>query len=200
MADDLSLQPLQITPEMARAARQEVEAEPQPSQSQDEQLAQLKAMFDNYDDEVVASILAANGNDMELTIQHLLDMGADGPSDYPAAVTLDTDEELALMLFQQFAEDAEVPDDVKEDPARYEAWIKAKFTEQFEQPDSAMNSRLDQLMDERPEVAREVKERGKTAFMERMKSLPGFGRRSGLGVVKIEQGTTPLLNSNPDRV
>jgi hypothetical protein len=72
-------------------------------------------MFPDFDADVIASVHALSG-DLEQTIQQLLEMGGAPPEpradDFPAhfggGAQLNSDEELAFALFQQFAEDPEL--------------------------------------------------------------------------------------------
>merc|ERR1719393_552710 len=116
MADDLSLQPLVISPEMAANARQ---AQEQAAQEQDANVEQLKAMFPDYDADVLSSILATVGGNMEAAVQQLLEMANGDTAAPPEVGGIDSDEELAMALFRQFADDLSsqlgvaVPEDVQ---------------------------------------------------------------------------------------
>jgi len=97
--------------------------------------AQLLELFPAYDAGVLEAVLASCDGNVESAIAQLLDMG---PGTTPRAQTndpqsqIDTDEEVAMALFRQFAEELEeeVPDDVRADPQQYEAYAQERY-EQF---------------------------------------------------------------------
>ena len=69
-----------------------------------------------------------------MAVQQLLEMGdadAPPPTDAMLAGNIDSDEELAMALFRQFAEEMGpvpgMPEDVKNDPVRYEAYVREHF-------------------------------------------------------------------------
>ena len=77
---------------------------------------------------------ASSSRQVEMAVQQLLEMGdadAPPPTDAMLAGNIDSDEELAMALFRQFAEEMGpvpgMPEDVKNDPVRYEAYVREHF-------------------------------------------------------------------------
>ena len=154
MADELipGLTPLQITPQMMNTAQ------PPPQSNDGGGVDSLKAMFPDLDKDVLATILADMGGNVESAIETLLEMtgqatqrpmgggggggggGGDGrqitAADYgdPSGF-IDEDEELAKSMFLQFASELErelkvkVPDEVRADPELYQAFMAVALEE-----------------------------------------------------------------------
>ena len=81
---------------------------------------------------VTQAVLDSCDGSVETAIASLLDMGSSTPRaalEDAAAAQVDADEELALALFRQFAEEmeSEVPADVRNDPDRYEAFARERY-------------------------------------------------------------------------
>ena len=150
-----SLAPLQITPAMMAQARAAQAAQasapppppppppplpPQPSADLDS----LAAMFPDYDREVLSSVLSTSAS-LEDAIQELLEMG--GGHDAHGH----SDEELAIALFKQFAQDLEaqlgrpIPPEVRDDPVRYEAFVREHFERELARDGSQLSSRAMQV-------------------------------------------------------
>eukprot|EP00962_Isochrysis_galbana_P042726 scaffold16054_cov127-Isochrysis_galbana.AAC.7 len=162
-----SLAPLQITPAMMAQARAAQAAAPgsaaappppppmrtfQPTASPNagEDLNTLAAMFPDYDRDVISSVLAMSGG-LDDAIQQLLEMGGGAPEDGIPGTQHQSDEELALALFKQFAEDLEqqlgrpIPADVRNDPVRYEAFVREHFERELARDGSQLSSRAMQV-------------------------------------------------------
>ena len=199
MADDpnsFSLAPLMITPDMAAAARAQA-AQPQPAATGppvSSDVESLKAMFPDYDVDVIAAVLATHEGNMETAINDLLAMGPDpgtarvGGGAYSSAPpTVDSDEELALALFQQFAEDLDAPPEVRADPALYDTWVREQFARELSQEGSALAARAETMG-----VSIAAPDR-KAGLLDRIKKMNLPGGRKGMSSVKVEGGSTPLL-------
>ena len=122
--------PLSITPQIAAVVQEQPAAAPAGTGGA---VDQLKAMFPDYDTEVLSSVLAIQEGNVEMAVQQLLEMGdadAPPPTDAMLAGNIDSDEELAMELFRQFADEmgpqlgVSVPDNVRNDPQLYEAFVK----------------------------------------------------------------------------
>jgi hypothetical protein len=208
--------PLSITPQMAAAVQAQPAAAPQeqPAAAPQEQPAaapagtggavdQLKAMFPDYDTEVLSSVLAIQEGNVEMAVQQLLEMGdadAPPPTDAMLAGNIDSDEELAMQLFRQFADEmgpqlgVSVPDNVRNDPERYEAFVREHFERELARPDSQVTARANQALESNQTLRNQFEQRGgRQGFLERMKAAVGGGGRAQVSVVAVEQGTQSLL-------
>jgi len=156
-----ALAPLQITPAMMAQARATqssgaprpapgppaAEVQPLPAAGNDEDIDTLAAMFPDYDRDVLASVLAMS-NGLDDAIQQLLEMGGGA---LEGVANNESDEELALALFKQFAEDLEqqlgrpIPDDVRNDPVRYEAFVRDHFERELARDGSQLSTRAAQV-------------------------------------------------------
>ena len=166
-------------------------------------------MFPSYDRDVLGSILAMHEGQFEAAMEALLEMGDPDGGGGAAAVApstarelglpeLNTDEELAMALFHQFAEDLEqqlsepIPDSVKADPVAYEAFIRTHFERHLADSSSQIGQRMQQTLD----TNRSLNERagGRSGFLDRVKRMNlGRGRRTQIAVVGVDQGNAPLL-------
>lgn len=158
-----SLAPLQITPAMmAQAQANSGEPRvPQPMPEHDgaEGVDSLSSMFPDYDRDVLASILATSGG-VEEAIQQLLEMANPAPppgrdertdgaarDDEFGTGSYTSDEELAMALFKQFADDLErqlgrpIPSEVRSDPIRYEAFVREHLERELARSGSQLTSR-----------------------------------------------------------
>jgi hypothetical protein len=161
-----SLAPLQITPAMMAQARAAQAAAPGPatappprpppppmaSLNAGENVDTLAAMFPDYDRDVISSVLEMSGG-LDVAIQQLLEMGGGAPEDggdRPSA-RHQSDEELALALFKQFADELEqqlgrpIPADVRNDPVRYEVFVREHFERELARDGSQLSSRAMQV-------------------------------------------------------
>jgi len=147
MADEMSLQPLQISGMMPPPQAMVAPAAPPPDQGQNAEdgVAMLQAMFPDTDKGVLEVILMDNSGNVEASIEMLLEMtggGGGAPLDEAAflaeaglAPSVDQDEELAKSLFLQFATELEkelklkVPDEVRQDPDLYQAFVASALAE-----------------------------------------------------------------------
>lgn len=211
----MSLAPLVITPELAARTRVDDEATSQPS-GEEEPVNQLQAMFPDYDKEVLNSVFISCDSNIEETIQQLLEMGgqvtsrdsAEGFLDTTSA-TFDSDEQLALALFKQFAEDLSnqlqtpIPPEVRDDPQRYEAFVREQFERELQSGNSDVLTRhVEQLFrnaEQSPEAATPA---NKAGFLDRVKKMPSLWRPNRLGMVAVTDGSTPLLaaEETPERI
>lgn len=217
--DPPSLAPLLITPEITAAARANQAAARRdqmpasaPHAHPSDDVEQLAAMFPDYDREVLSSVLAAAGN-MELAVQQLLEMGGAEPQsaeeadDFAVAQLqaelqaeqAETDEELALRLFRQFADDLSnqlrepIPQEVRDDPVRYEQFIRQQFERELLREGSQLSQRAESLFSFGGSGSREgdgvlPKKQG---LLDRMKKMPFFTSKVG-----VEDGEKPLLLSD----
>ena len=162
-----SLAPLMITPDLAAQARANVGSEAPPAQSpssggsESQGLADLQAMFPDYDREVLAVILSDHDGNVENAVTQLLQMaeggdgiGGGGGGGGGESGVMDADEELAWALMQQFASDLEeqlgeeIPPEIRSDPVRYEAFVKERFTAALQSSnDSELTRRANNLVD-----------------------------------------------------
>jgi hypothetical protein len=105
-------------------------------------------MFPDYDRDVLSSVLAMSGG-VDDAIQQLLEMGGGGGG--APGVQHQSDEELALALFKQFADDLErqlgrpIPADVRRDPVRYEAFVREHFERELAREGSQLSSQALQV-------------------------------------------------------
>lgn len=114
-------------------------------------------MFPDYDADVLSSVLSTQGGNLEATIQALLDMGDPNaaPPDPSTMGGIDSDEELAMALFRQFADDltsqlgVTIPEEVQNDPERYEAFVREHFERELARPDSQLTARATQAVQQR---------------------------------------------------
>jgi len=186
-AHEFSVQPLLITPEItARAkadqqaqaqsqARAEAEAREESRQAENTaKMEQLQGMFPDFDLDVVESVLNACGGDMETVVSQLLEMNG-GPAAEPSH-RVDSDEELAMLLFQQFAEDIEshlnepIPPDIRNDPRRFEAFVREKLESALQQEDSSFARQANQLF--QTSAGESFAARGgKEGFLDRLKKM-----------------------------
>ena len=152
MADDLSLQPLQISgmmPLPTAAAADPFAAPPAPpAGGGGDDVAQLKAMFPDFDGDVLSSVLAMAGGDLNTALEQLLEMsgqggGGDGGGDGGGGGgggggPTDEDEQLAQAMFQQFALEVEqqlnlkVPDEIRADMGMYQAFVASALADHEE--------------------------------------------------------------------
>jgi len=195
--------PLTITPQIAATVR----AEEQPPAETGGAVDQLKAMFPDYDSEVLASVLAIQEGNVEMAVQQLLEMGdadAPPPTDAMLAGNIDSDEELAMQLFRQFADEmgpqlgVSVPDNVRNDPELYEVFVREHFERELARPDSQVTVRANQALEARanqaPGLRNQFEQRGgKQGFLDRMKAAVAGGGRAQVSMVAVEQGTQSLL-------
>jgi len=214
MADEpplIDLAPLVITPQIAAAVRAQepevaVRAEEQPLTSPAETggaVDQLKAMFPDYDTEVLASVLAIQEGNVEMAVQQLLEMGdadAPPPTDAMLAGNIDSDEELAMQLFREFADEmgpqlgVSVPDSVRNDPELYEVFVREHFERELARPDSQVTARANQALESNQTLRNQFEQRGgRQGFLERMKAAVAGGGRAQVSMVAVEQGTQSLL-------
>jgi hypothetical protein len=135
-----------------------------------------------------------------------------GPDDEALARALaegDTDEQLALALFKQFADDLEnqigerIPPDVLNDPVRYEAFVREQFERQLGRDNSRVNQQAAQLYARdysasasqggtAPHDARSRQE----SLLERVKKMPGLFRANLRSAIQSRDGATPLLSAD----
>ena len=217
----IDLAPLVISPQMAAAVQAQqpeaplsttpLVATPQAVQEQPAAapaatggaVDQLKAMFPDYDTEVLSSILAIQEGNVEMAVQQLLEMGdadAPPPTDAMLAGNIDSDEELAMELFRQFADEmgpqlgVSVPDNVRNDPQLYEAFVREHFQRELARPDSQVTARANQALESNQTLRNQFEQRGgRQGFLERMKAAVAGGGRAQVSVVAVEQGTQSLL-------
>jgi len=219
--DDMpSLAPLQITPQMMAQAQQQaseapapapapwapppqqhVVAPPMPADDGGDQLDSLAQMFPDYDRDVLASILATCGGGIEEAIQQLLEMsgggGGGGGGEY------DSDEAMAMALFKQFADDLvqqlgrPVPPEVRDDPVKYEAFIREQFERELGNSDSRLASQaLAMYESQGPRGGGGGgKPADKEGFLERMRKNFESRRQHA---VKVDGGAQPLLLADHD--
>jgi len=110
-------------------------------------VTQLVELFPSYDTGVLEAILASCDGNVEAAIASLLDMGSASesgpvPDDSGAvAAQVNADEELALALFRQFAEelDESIPEEVRADPDQYEAYAREHY-DQFVEDQGAQGA------------------------------------------------------------
>ena len=191
--------PLTITPQIAATVR----AEEQPPAETGGAVDQLKAMFPDYDSEVLASVLAIQEGNVEMAVQTLLEMGdadAPPPTDAMLAGNIDSDEELAMQLFREFADEmgpqlgVSVPDSVRNDPALYEVFVREHFERELARPDSQVTARANQALESNQTLRNQFEQRGgRQGFLERMKAAVAGGGRAQVSMVAVEQGTQSLL-------
>ena len=192
--------PLSITPQIAAAVQEQPAAAPAGTGGA---VDQLKAMFPDYDTEVLSSVLAIQEGNVEMAVQQLLEMGdadAPPPTDAMLAGNIDSDEELAMELFRQFADEmgpqlgVSVPDNVRNDPQLYEAFVREHFERELARPDSQVTARANQALESNQTLRNQFEQRGgRQGFLERMKAAVAGGGRAQVSVVAVEQGTQSLL-------
>lgn len=90
--------------------------------------AQLKELFPSYEDVVLEAVLVSCDGNVEGAVATLLEMQSATAASSSAA-NIDQDEELALSLFREFAGelDENVPQEIREDPDRYEAYAQEQY-------------------------------------------------------------------------
>tara|TARA_B110001452_G_scaffold229633_1_gene205592 strand:+ start:416 stop:949 length:534 start_codon:yes stop_codon:yes gene_type:complete len=165
-------------------------------------------MFPDYDADVLSSVLATQGGNLEATIQMLLDMGdPNAPPPGPSTMGgggIDSDEELAMALFRQFAEDltsqlgVKIPEEVQNDPERYEAFVREHFERELARPDSALTARATEAVQQRGNSSYQAQYEsrgGQKGLLERFRGikLGGGGGRAKMVSVGGGQGTQSLL-------
>ena len=105
-----------------------------------------------------------------------------------------------MQLFRQFADEmgpqlgVSVPDNVRNDPERYEAFVREHFERELARPDSQVTARANQALESNQTLRNQFEQRGgRQGFLERMKAAVGGGGRAQVSVVAVEQGTQSLL-------
>jgi len=171
-------------------------------QGGEEAVETLKAMFPDYDGDVLQSVLAMSDNNIETAIQQLLEMNnTDAPPPDVGAMGIDSDEELAHALFKQFADDlvnqlgVPVPEDVQNDPERYEAFVRTHFERELSRPDSQLTARATAVAQQRGgEYAQQYEQRGGSkGFLDRMRGMKLGGSTKKVSILSVDQGAQPLL-------
>jgi len=154
-------------------------------------------MFPDYDREVLSSVLSTSAS-LEDAIQELLEMG--GGHDAHGH----SDEELAIALFKQFAQDLEaqlgrpIPPEVRDDPVRYEAFVREHFERELARDGSQLSSRAMQMFASNhsasgsPAPMAPAQQEG---FLERMRKMPSLWGKGRVGMVNVDDGAKPLLLS-----
>jgi len=210
----LSLAPLVISPDVVAAQARERADETSAFVSNDaggdgeDPVKQLQAMFPDYDLEVVRAVFLSCDSEVEQAVQQLLEMGGQAThrpavADEPelAGGQLETDEQLALALFKQFAEDLEqqlntpIPPEVRDDPVRYEAFIREQFERELAREGSTLNSRFEGLYEDAGGASAEVKSDRQATILERVKKMPSLFRSNRMNTVAVDEGARPLLLS-----
>lgn len=219
MADDLSLAPLVISPGVVAAqARERAEETAAPTSDgrggavEDpavERVRDLQAMFPEYDSEVLHSVFLTCNSNVEEAVQQLLEMGGEthrpGAEELPGD-QLQSDEALALALFKQFAEDLEqqlstpIPPEVRDDPVRYEAFIREQFERELAREGSALNSRFEGLYEDSGSASAEIKTDRQASILDRVKKMPSLFRSMRMNTVAVDDGARPLLLAEHDAV
>ena len=128
-----------------------------------------------------------------MAVQQLLEMGdadAPPPTDAMLAGNIDSDEELAMKLFRQFADEMGpqlgvlVPDNVRNDPQLYEAFVREHFQRELARPDSQVTARANQALESNQTLRNQFEQRGgRQGFLERMKAAVAGGGRAQVSVV-----------------
>lgn len=141
MADDLSLAPLQIGPGMMPPqAPPPAQPVPQPAPANtNDTIAQLNAMFPDFDKDVIGSVLGLCDGNMDAALEQLLEMGGGPPAGAaggpPSGNNMNEDEQLARAMDMEFATQIErelglqVPDVVRSDPEMYQAFIASALAD-----------------------------------------------------------------------
>lgn len=119
MADNPFLQPLiafDVDDEPRFEPVPQDHAAPPPSTHAASDIDQLAAIFPNYDRELLAVILESSDNDLEAAVRALLEMEHDTPPDVSLAALaadeqLTVDEQMAIQLSQEFAQEEEHTDE-----------------------------------------------------------------------------------------
>ena len=113
-------------------------------------------MFPDFDQDVLESVLVTNSFDFDTTIEQLLEMGSGGGGGGGGeSVGVNSDEEIAMALFHQFADDLEnqlsipIPPEVRADPERYERFVREQFEAQLARNDSSLARRAQDIFTSR---------------------------------------------------
>lgn len=211
MDPSLGLQPLIMTPEIAARARQQQPQQeqsaqqpsqwvpppdPQPTEATPEPVLQLQAMFPDLDREVLECVLSSCNGSLEAAISQLLEMSDPEASGNGGDVgdTFESDEQLALALFHQFADDLEqqlgepIPPEVRADSERYEAFVRAHFDRALSQQDSSLVQNAEIAIQQNEGLQQRG---GRAGFLERLKRMPL--RTSRVHMISVEDKKAPLL-------
>ncbi|KAL1510277.1 hypothetical protein AB1Y20_006599 [Prymnesium parvum] len=194
-----SLQPLLITPAMVARARANDERNGVMHQhashaapASADQVEQLKSMFPDFDSDVLSSVLATCGGNMESAVSQLLEMNGGPASSTPQESELDMDEELAAALFQSFAEDLEsslgtsIPADIKADPEKFEAFVRQHLETALKDTSSPMAAQANHLFKATGASEAFVSRGGKDGFLDRIKGMTLLKGGRGMNMVKVD--------------
>jgi len=190
------VQPLLITPEIAARAKADQQGQaqwgedtrgsarehsPLPSETTTtnaaEQVEQLQGMFPDFDGDVLSSVLQACGDNMEAAVSQLLEMNGGPAAEAQQGPQIDSDEELAMLLFQQFAEDLEshlnepIPPEIRSDPHKFEVFVREKLETALRQDNSSFAQQANRLFQSSAASESFAARGGKEGFLDRFKKM-----------------------------
>lgn len=191
----------QAPPEQLNDAAADAAAVAAADAAAEQQIETLKAMFPDLDKEIIEAILAETGS-VERAVQGLLDVSsptsADAPGEtaaeavpaqsVPSSSSVDADAQLALALFQEFADslDSRVPEEVRRNPDQYEQFVRQSFEREMARKDSPLFSGGDNAS-ATTDLFSKMKISG-ASFLDRFK----LGRR-GPTFARMSEYTSPLV-------
>ena len=228
---DDALAPLTISSvQVAEQAREEVatvsapvapSAAPPVVVEEEGPVGTLRAMFPAYNRDVLATIYGVCDSNLEAAVQQLLEMSepaaaaTTGTADGSAPAEAQSDEALALALFKQFASDLEnqlasdgytgpIPPEVRNDPVRYEAFVRQQFEREAAREGSTLNTRIHrwggggggQIASAGRPTTTSVVERVRKMRLGALKGVRGSRLGGRWQTVDVEDGHTSLLGGN----
>lgn len=150
-------------PHASQRDHQEENCVPASTSKEECESAQLKAMFPDFERDVIEAVLQSSGN-AERAVSLLLEMTtpaqsggtpskeeattAVGSRPTAAGSNLDADEELAMALFKEFAEslDQRVPEHVRADPQAYDAFVRENLEKEMTRKDSPLSQQTSEFL------------------------------------------------------